>query len=190
MLILFFLHYFRQQIPVPQECLDTVADLLEYVSQQLIQHSVDTEITDQAINRVECVIQVLSSFPDLQNAQEIFKKLNEALEILQDNGDAVSGFRSVIFHTAQRGRPAFYIQEEQLQYLLEFNFSVPEIARLFDVSVATIRRRMTQYGLKVMDTYSSISDEDLRTEVLQFVANCPCSGFRVTWGFLKSKGIR
>ena len=163
--------------------MDTVADVLESVSQQLVQHSTDTEITDQAIDRVESVIQVLSSFPDLQNALEIFQKLNEALEILQDNG-------SVIFHTAQCGRPAFHIPEQQLQYLLEFNFNVPEIARLFGVSVATIRRRMTQYDLKVTDTYSSISDTDLRTEVSQFLANCPCSGFRVTWGFLKSKGIR
>lgn len=160
---MFFLHIFRQPIPAPQDFLDTVADVLESVSQDLLQQSEDTEITEQAINRVDSVIEVLSSFPELQNAQEIFEKLNKALEELQDKG-------SVIFHIAQPGRPAFHIPEQQLQFLLEFYFGVPEIARLFDVSISTIRRRMAQYGLTVMSSYSSISDTDLRAEVSQFLA--------------------
>ena len=51
--------------------------------------------------------------------------------------------------------------DEQLTMLIEHRFSVPQIAEMFGVSVSTLRRRMTEYGLSISATYSSISDEDL-----------------------------
>ena len=47
------------------------------------------------------------------------------------------------------GRPKFSISigRERLTMLVEHRFSVPQIAEMFGVSVSTIRRRMTEYGL-------------------------------------------
>ena len=57
--------------------------------------------------------------------------------------------------------PSFDIPQHQLQYLIKNRFSVHQIAQLMDVSVSTIRRRMSDYDLSIRATYYPISDEQL-----------------------------
>ena len=45
--------------------------------------------------------------------------------------------------------------------LLEHRFSVPQIADMFGVSVSTIRRQMSDYGLSVGATYADLDDNEL-----------------------------
>lgn len=45
--------------------------------------------------------------------------------------------------------------------MLELGFSVPKIRVLIGVSVSTVRRRMSFYGLSVQALYTSMSDEQL-----------------------------
>ena len=63
--------------------------------------------------------------------------------------------------TGNRGRPQVLINTDQLAYMLQLHFKVPHIARLFGVSVRTIRRRMGAAGLCVSDLYSILSDAQL-----------------------------
>uniref|UniRef100_A0A3P9AHD1 Integrase catalytic domain-containing protein n=2 Tax=Esox lucius TaxID=8010 RepID=A0A3P9AHD1_ESOLU len=65
-----------------------------------------------------------------------------------------------------------------------------QIALIFTVSVRTIHRRMTQYGLSVRQTYSAISDEDLKRMVSDFIETCPNTGYTLVMGYLQSIGIR
>ena len=46
----------------------------------------------------------------------------------------------------------------QLSMLLEHRFSVPQIADMFGVSVSTIRRRISDYGLSASTTYTNLVD--------------------------------
>ena len=62
---------------------------------------------------------------------------------------------------SSRGRPRFMIPADQLNYLLEKRFTVPQISELLGVSVRTIRRRMTDYNLNVHEQYSMLSDQEL-----------------------------
>jgi hypothetical protein len=169
--------------------LDIVADVLESVGRQLCEQpaTLDMERNDRAMDIVENIIQLLSGFPDLGNNEQIFRKLNEALDILRENANGVT---CVTFYTNENGRQAFHIPEELLQYFIECRFSVPEIARMLGVSVRTIRRRMTEYGLKIRDNYTDITDEDLRKEIADFHVHFPTTGYRVMEGYLLSKGIR
>ena len=52
-------------------------------------------------------------------------------------------------YSGQAGRPSFNISYDQLNYLLNFELSVPDIAQALGVSESTIFRRMRKYDLSV-----------------------------------------
>ena len=76
-------------------------------------------------------------------------------------GPTVCNGSTEVMLTGSVGRPAYCIPYNQLLYLIESRFSVPEIANLLGVSVSTIRRRMTLYGLSIRATHTPIADTDL-----------------------------
>uniref|UniRef100_A0A9J7YC19 Integrase catalytic domain-containing protein n=1 Tax=Cyprinus carpio carpio TaxID=630221 RepID=A0A9J7YC19_CYPCA len=78
----------------------------------------------------------------------------------------------------------------QLEYLLELDFTIPEISRLLHVSLSTVMRRMKEYRLSVKKTYTQISAEDLKKVVSEFIQQCPNSGYAMVSGYLKSLGIK
>ncbi|XP_077060990.1 uncharacterized protein LOC143759143 isoform X1 [Siphateles boraxobius] len=61
---------------------------------------------------------------------------------------------------------------------------------MYSLSQRTIRNRMTQYQLSVRQTYSDITVEDLKRNVIEFIASCPNTGQKMVMGHLKARGIR
>ena len=61
----------------------------------------------------------------------------------------------------KQGQPYHDVHKEQIEYLLQGQFSCPEIAMIVGASLSTIRRRMTFYGLSVRSLYSNMSDNVL-----------------------------
>ena len=49
----------------------------------------------------------------------------------------------------RRGRPAFEISREQLSYFVEQGFKVKDISPMLGVSVRTVERRMSFFGLSI-----------------------------------------
>ena len=72
-----------------------------------------------------------------------------------------TGYRAPLLVNGYVGRPSFLIPRNQLCNLLVLRFHVPQITTILGVSVRTIRRRMTDYGLSVRSFYTNISDSDL-----------------------------
>ena len=52
-------------------------------------------------------------------------------------------------YTGKRGKPAFDINEEQLNFLLEQGFKVGEMSHMLGVGKRTLERRMHSFGLSV-----------------------------------------
>ena len=67
-----------------------------------------------------------------------------------DSKETISGYRASLNMTGRRGRPSFEIGEEQLSYLLEQGFNVRDIGSILGVSVRTVERRMSAFGLTVL----------------------------------------
>lgn len=88
------------------------------------------------------------------------------------------------------GRPKIVISQEQLEQYLDMDFNCPTIAKLFGVSVRTIRRRMDEYGLNVLSRYSAITDHELDHIVSQLKHEYPSCGYRMIMGLLRNRGIR
>ncbi|XP_019849774.1 PREDICTED: uncharacterized protein LOC109580730 isoform X2 [Amphimedon queenslandica] len=87
-------------------------------------------------------------------------------------------------------RPSFIIPSEQLSFLIEHRFTVVQIAEMLGVSVRTIRRRMSSYGLSVRESYSTITDNELDEIVLGIQRNFPTCGNSVMQGHLLAQGYR
>lgn len=161
--------------------LSVISQSLQSLSAELRQAATDTHC-DHFYFRLESIVHVLSRFVvygQLQHEDEIFSHLNDALHELH--------IFSLPVQTCER---FFFLNEEQLKYLLDKHFTVKEIAAMYSVSQRTIRNRMTQYQLSVRQTYSDISDEDLKKHLMDFIASSPNSGQKMVMGHLKARGIR
>jgi hypothetical protein len=89
-----------------------------------------------------------------------------------------------------RGRPAFNIASETLEYFLENNFKVGEISTMLGVSKRTIERRLKDLGLSVASTYSKIDDQELEEKVRRIILDFPAVGYRTVSSMLMSEGHR
>ena len=61
---------------------------------------------------------------------------------------------------ASPGRPKLIITESQLSYLSDYGFKAVDMARMFDVSVATIHRRLR--NLPVGRLIPNLEDKTIR----------------------------
>ena len=89
-----------------------------------------------------------------------------------------------------RGRPKLFISQDQLEHLIDLNFSCPSIASMLGVSVRTVYRRMEEYSLSIRSSYSDMSDNELDETVASLKHHYPNAGYRMMSGLLLEEGIR
>ena len=92
--------------------------------------------------------------------------------------------------TGFRGRPLLIITKEQSQLYLQYNFTVPEIAKMLLVSESTMKSRFQEFGLSVRDKYSDISDGELDSIIRSNISKFPNCGYRRMDGLLLSQSFR
>ena len=85
------------------------------------------------------------------------------------------------------GRPRVKVDEQQLEFLVESNFRIIDIATIFDCSRRTVERRIKDLGL---DRYTSISEYDLDNLVRNIVVLHPQCGEKSVLSHLRSEGVR
>lgn len=168
-----------------------IAGVLNSISRTLSQPHSEQE-ADCVCYHLECIIAHLARYSDqFENLNQALSGLEEAHRILTQHAAAqLLGFQAPKVLTGTRGRPHFDITPEQLDYFLDFEFTVPEIARMLSVSVRTVHRRLSEYGLSVRRSYSDITHDDLKGVVAAYLDGNPNSGYRMVNGFLKSIGLR
>ena len=170
--------------------------LLEITS-RLEQHNVSSDQIDYAKFRLEWFISVVVRFNQARNGlchgnipSTIIENLQTVLHIVNQLDRNVShGYQSEKIYSGNRGRPSFNISKEQLELFLEYNFSVRKISEMLGVSVSTVNRRLSIYGLSIAQTYSTLSDEELDAVTLQLVSEYPNCGYRRMIGLLRGRGI-
>ena len=55
-------------------------------------------------------------------------------------------FNAALIDSGSVGRPSFTIPYSQLRFLIENQFTTPQIAKIMGTSVRTIQRKMSEYG--------------------------------------------
>ena len=91
-------------------------------------------------------------------------------------------------NSSRPGRPSYEISADQLQSLIDLQFTVPQITRLLYVSTRTIERRLAEYGISSR-SFSTITDEELDGQVRDIKVFHPNCGSKNLLGFLASRNI-
>ena len=134
---------------------------------------------------------------------ENLEGLSDSEEVALDHvKDALTGIRNIsddvlverypppVTYTGMVGRPRFMIPREQLFFLIENNFTVPQMAEMIGVSLRTIHRRMSEYGLSITSQYATLTDDELDQLVISIQDQFPTCGNRQMYGHLLSQGHR
>ena len=97
--------------------------------------------------------------------------------------------RQPLQFNGRQGRPAILITKEQIELLLDANFSVPAIANLLGVSSRTVQRRMQEFALSIKANYANVEDNVLDGIVLEIKRQNPVCGSKMLSGYLRAKDL-
>ena len=124
--------------------------------------------------------------------QFIASAIEEVRDILESHPSRLVStcYSSSLVYDGSVGRPRYDVPISILEFLIESRFSVPQIAEVLRVSVRTVRRQMTEYGLSVRATYTSISQQELDAVVAAIQQQFPFCGYRQMQGHLVAQGLR
>ena len=116
--------------------------------------------------------------------------LLEALAIISSSYETERDTTARCLFSGTPGRPRFNISPEYNEFLLQRRFTVAQISRLIGVSLHTIELRMAEFSLTVTATYTTMSDEQLDTTILELMTAFPNTGNKRMTGYLRSRGMR
>lgn len=88
------------------------------------------------------------------------------------------------------GRPRFEISYDQLSFLVENRFTVPQIASMLGISVRTVHRRLAEFPLSIRAQYSVPSDNELDCIIGQVHRMFPMCGNSQIQGHLLARGFK
>ena len=98
-------------------------------------------------------------------------------------------FNAALIDSGSVGRPSFTIPYSQLRFLIENQFTTPQIAEIMGTSVRTIQRKMSEYGLSIREQFSTIPDQQLDDLVMSIQQQFPMCGNQQMRGHLRSRGF-
>lgn len=105
----------------------------------------------------------------LQHFAVVYSNLSLELENLVCQSSIVASLPLLSQNTPTPGRPRIIISKDQLSGLIGMGFSYSRIAKMFGISVRTLYRRRTEFGMQIGRNYCDISDNDLDAVVLSLV---------------------
>ncbi|KAK2548483.1 hypothetical protein P5673_031264 [Acropora cervicornis] len=80
-------------------------------------------------------------------------------------------------------------QREELSYLSDYGFKAVDMVRMFDVSVATIHRRLKDFDMPISHSFSNIDSNALYNVILNIKQQHPNSGYGMVLGHRRSRGL-
>ena len=193
---------------------------LEILSDELLQvlDTVETSITNNTesvpsdtLLLIEDTIAALGAIlPSQDNQQDVFRSIHQCfielrslcgqlsdtsvtanLEWLQPSELAtLQHGRPEGVSSGKPGRPKLHIPSESLINLRQIGYSWNDVAKMLQVSRWTIHRRVTEYDLTSLSSFSDVSDEQLKEMIRQFISeHGNFVGFSMVYGHLESIGF-
>ena len=111
-------------------------------------------------------------------------------QLFEDRNAEPNGYFPPVLFNGTRGRPKISISPGMLDYFFSHGFSATATAMLLQVSLSTIRRRMSECGMRIRDRYSTISNPELDRIVTMVQHSNPNCGYRMMQGYIIRLGHR
>ena len=161
------------------------------ILQQLASPNFDSDSQESAFYRVETLYNTVVRFDGVPGIdRNIVNYLRQVRDSLSSHNPCSSAHMAERLFTGQRGRPKYILPQEQVEFLVERRFSVPQMSKLLGVSSRTVERRMSEYGLSIRQTYSAINDNELDDLLRRILREFPNVGYKRMTGLLFARGIR
>lgn len=182
---------FKQEMDQEQQIVQvqlkgTLLDLLRQFE------NLDSDGLDTAVFRLEQLASLVLRLCDVNLVDDdIHRLITDTISKLRrvDKINTNTPFVTETVYSGRPGRPALEISYDHLVYLLNFEFSVPDIAQALGVSERTIFRRMKTYGLSARQNVA-LSDQELEDKVRQVLREFPNAGYRRVISQLSVNGLR
>ena len=96
-------------------------------------------------------------------------KLRNVVDLLTEKRDSCTCFYAQTEQRALPGRPKLIITEGQISYLSDYGFKAVDMACMFDVSVATIHRRLKDFNMSISHSFSNLDNNALDSIILDIL---------------------
>ena len=170
-----------------------ISDLSEYEDGRIV----TLGTLDATLNQAELVYRELVALEAVgvldSGGTTALQLTASAVQVIQDinSSQCISSYYSSnLLYDGSVGRPRYDIRSATLEFLIENRFTAPQIADVLCVSVRTVRRRMSEYGLSIRATFTSISEQELDAVVAGIQQQFPLCGNRQMQGHLIAQGLR
>ena len=163
-----------------EQFLNSLRHTLLDLARRLQQDTVSEDVADYVLFRLE---QISRHLVRLADNMQVFDTVRTSLATVTRMLSEVErnwhySSPAVTYQPRTVGRPRFEIPREQLQYLVDYEITIPEMSRALGVSESTIKRRMREYNISITDRRTAISDNDLDNIVRSIHRDFPNAGYR------------
>jgi hypothetical protein len=169
-----------------------ISQLLRNIENTMTSYDLCSDVhhIDNLVFQIQLLIRhmLVAAIPDTG----VIESLSRAVSVLTNMLDSATDLECLppVSYHGGKGRPKIIITSRQLIQLLSIVFTGPAIAEVIGVSLSTIRRRMSEYGLSIAALYTNISDADLDQAVASIKRDYTNAGYRMMTGLLLQQGIR
>ena len=181
--------------------MDTFSSLVRALALEVLralEGGLSVEVVDSLTARTDVVLRatvsVISSHSTtdveacIVTLQKILHSLDNILSSSLENREPYC-YLPLTF-SGERGRPKIVIPEGMLKYMLSSGFSATKISMLLQVSLSTVHRRMSEYGISLREGYSAVGEEELDRIITLLQHQNPNCGYRMMQGYLATLGHR
>ena len=156
-----------------EESTELLSTLVTRIRRVTVEGGISTSTIDSLLTLAERLLRVfvllsavantdVSMIDNIRIMQGVVNNLETVLHALCANDVSDNyGYYSPIQFSGERGRPRLEITKTILEYFFGHGFSASTTARLLQVSLRTVRRRMTEFGMLIRSQYSDISNDEL-----------------------------
>lgn len=159
-----------------------------------LKNCIESKRTYSLKRDVEVALGMTSTLSTLINIDDVLAEVSCAVDLIQksesmsSNNQCLSNLAANCTFNKLKGRPSFDISEDILEYFVEEDFKIADIANMLCVSVSTVKRRLRDYNIKLSERYSAIPDDELHELVKNIQTEFPEAGYQTIRSILSSKG--
>jgi len=158
-----------------------------------LEQDVNEDVTDNVLFRLQQSsnhLSRLASSVELEVFNEVQTSLGEVTTILADAERNWQPIYPNVNSGGLVGHPKFGLSRDQLQYLVDYELKISDIAEALGVSRSTIKRRLREYGILVSERQTDIPDAELDCVVRNIQTDFPNAGYRRVQSQLTLRGIK
>lgn len=157
-----------------------------------LEQDVNEDVADYVLFRLQQALNHLSRLAasvDVEVFHEVQTSLAQVTTVLADAERNWQPTYPAVNTGGLVGRPKFEISKDQLEYLVDYDLKISDIAEALGVSRSTIKRRLREYGIAISERRTDIPDAELDCVVRNIQTEFPNAGYRRMQSQLTVRGI-